>query len=200
MTKHFATAGVILGFATLAACSGGGGGSPPRAQQPPPVQPPPVSTLQVISVALPTTAIGRETDPTFGLVGGYTQNKFSQVLGFAPGMQVMIFNGDSARPHTLGDIGTQSFPAGQPSTLSPTGTASTTFSAGFQSGNIASGALLGPITLSAGTYFIGCAYHYQSDTMRDVLVVAANAAPGPQATPAPGAPAPVPGGGGGFQY
>ncbi len=201
MIKNLAAAGALLGLVTLAACGGGNGASAPRITQPPPVQPPPVqtpplSTRQVVSLALPTTAIGRETDPTFGLVGGYTQTTYSQVLGFPPGMQIMLFNGDSARPHTLGDLGTQNFPSTQPSTLSATPTTSTTFAAGFQSGNLNPGQLVGPFTLSAGTYYVGCLYHYQSDTMRDVLVVAANAVPGPQATTPPGAPAPQPTGGG----
>ena len=202
MTKDLAIAGAFLGLAALAACSGGGGGSS-RPMTPPTMTPtqPPVTSQQVVSVALPTTSIGRVTDPTFGLVGGYTQQMFSQVLGFAPGAQIMIRNGDSARPHTLGDLGTQSFPSTGAS-LSLTPTNSATFAAGWQSGSLNPGQLVGPITLTAGTYFIGCAYHYQSDGMRDVLVVAANAAPGPQATAAPGAPAPVPTGtnGGGFNY
>jgi cytochrome oxidase Cu insertion factor (SCO1/SenC/PrrC family) len=34
--------------------------------------------------------------------------------------------------------------------------------------------------LQAGTDYVGCAFHYESNTMRDVIVVSANATPGPQ--------------------
>lgn len=197
--------GLGLAVAALTACSGGGSGGGNRIPVPAPTATPvatapPPSSQQVISLALPTTSIGRETDPIFGAVAGYTQAIYSQVLGFVPGARVMIRNGDALRPHTLGDTGAASFPAGQPATLSPTGTGTTTFAAGWQSGNLNSNAMIGPITLQTGTYFIGCAYHYASDGMRDVLVVAANATPGPQATQAPGAPTPTPTGGGGSGY
>ncbi len=48
------------------------------------------SNQQVIKLAIPASAIGMENDPTFGSVAGFTQTTFSQVLGFAPGTQVMI--------------------------------------------------------------------------------------------------------------
>ncbi len=207
--------GATLAAATLAACGGAGttgGGSSnlgsgiptntvpgtPATNPPPPVATasmPAVATPQVVSVELPQNGIGQENDPTFGLVGGYSQTQKSQVLGFVPGAQIMIKNIDPALPHTLGDTGASSFPAGQPAALSPVPSGGTTFSHGFQSGNLNAGQMIGPITLSAGTYFIGCAYHYASNAMRDVLVVAANAKPGPQAgsttpatAPATGAP------------
>lgn len=198
---------ITLGLAVvaLAACSGGGSSGGNRipvtpASATPSATAPPPSTQQVISVALPTTSIGRETDPIFGAIGGYTQAIYSQVLGFVPGARVMIRNGDSLRPHTLGDTGASAFPATQPATLSPIGTGTTTFASGWQSGNLNSNQLIGPITLQSGTYYIGCAYHYASDGMRDVLVVAADATPGPQATQEPGVPTPTPTNGGGAGY
>ena len=205
MTKHVTFAGILASISTFAACSGGSGsGNVPRYTVPPapsvssPAAIPP-STQQVISVAFPTTAIGRETDPTFGAVAGYTQSTFSQVLGFAPGTQIMIRNADATRPHTLGDLGTVGFPASG-SALSTTRTNSATFGPNWQSGNLNAGQIVGPITLTAGTYYIGCAYHYASDGMRDVLVVAAGATPGPQATQQPGTSTPAPSPGGGFGY
>lgn len=211
MTKQIAFAAGLTAVGALAACGGGssspgpivppGGNPAPTSAPSVPASQVPQSTSQVVSLALPTTAIGRETDPTFGLVGGYTQSTYSQVLGYAPGMQVMIRNGDSARAHTLGDLNSGSFPPNS-GALSAVATGSATFAAGWQSGNLNPGQMVGPITLSAGTYYIGCAYHYASDTMRDVLVVAAGATPGPQATQQPGAPTPAPtstaGGGHGY--
>lgn len=209
MTKQFALAGALTGIAALAACSGGSTGSPPRTITPTtstptatPSTPAPQnqqSTQQVVSVAFPATAIGRENDPVFGAVAGFTQQTYSQVLGFAPGAQIMIRNADSSRPHTLGDLASRGFPAtGNALSFTPTGTS--TFSSGWQSGNLNVGATVGPITLTAGTYYIGCAYHYASDGMRDVLVVAAGATPGPQATQQPGTSTPAPSTGGGFGY
>jgi hypothetical protein len=197
----------LVAASLLAACSGGGGGgggyNPPGPTATPTNNP----NAQIVALALPQSAIGQVTDPTFGLVGGYTQQVYSQVLGFVPGKMVMIHNAQTSTPHTLGDSGgSGSFPAGQPAMLSTTGTGSSTLSSGWQSGTISPGASVGPITLNAGTYWLGCAYHYSSNTMRTVLVVAASATPGPQATQNPAGPTPQPtgggggGGGGGYGY
>jgi hypothetical protein len=147
------------------------------------------STQQVVTLAEPVTAIGRVVDPTFGLVAGYTQQTYSQVLGFAPGSQIMIRNGQAVVPHTFSVLSTTGF-IGTPTATAAGGS---TIAADFNTGTINGGALIGPFTLTAGTFYIGCAFHYVSETMRTVLVVAANATPGPQATPPPTATAP-PGG------
>jgi hypothetical protein len=182
--------------ATLAACGGGGGGSapaggggggivtPPVATPTPTPVPAPtqtVSSQQVVTMALPTTAMGSRTDSTFGLIGGFTQQSYSQVLGFAPGSQIMVRNGQTGVPHTLGVVSTTSFDAG--GALSTSASGGSTVAAGFNTGAVNGGATAGPFTLAAGTYYIGCAFHYASNQMRTVLQVAANATPGPQATP-----------------
>jgi hypothetical protein len=101
----------------------------------------------------------------------------------------MIRNGQTAVPHTFSVISTTGFNG------TPTATASggSTIASNFNTGTVNGGQLIGPFTLTAGTYFIGCAFHYLAEGMRTVLVVAANATPGPQATPMPTATAP-PGG------
>jgi hypothetical protein len=190
MSPHrspFVLGAVAVGFAAmLAACGGGGGTStgggggvvtPPA----PTPTPPTTSTQQVITMALPSTAMGARSDPTFGLIGGFTQQLYSQVLGFAPGTQVMIQNGQNGLAHTLGVVSTTGFDSGSALSLQPTG--GSTIQAGFNTGNVNGGALVGPFTLAAGTFYIGCAYHYNTDTMRTVLQVAAGATPGPQASP-----------------
>ncbi len=190
---------VALGaIGALAACGGGGsggGGSPATPQTPP------VSTQQVVLIALPTSAMGYESS-SVGTIGGYTQHKRSQTLAFAPGQQVMFKNaqatGAGAPPHTLGDTGAQSFIANPPLSTSHQG--GTTFAAGYQSGTIGPGQSVGPVTLTAGTYYIGCAYHYTEFGMRDVLIVSPQAQPGPQATSAPGSSPPPNGGGSGGGY
>ncbi|HZW53470.1 MAG TPA: hypothetical protein VFF00_05500 [Candidatus Elarobacter sp.] len=190
MSPHrspFVLGAVAVGFAAmLAACGGGGGSSPggggvvtPPAPTPTPT--PSTSTQQVVTMALPSTAMGSRNDPSFGFIGGFTQQLYSQVLGFAPGTQIMIQNGQNGLPHTLGVVSTTAFDSGSSLSLQPTG--GSTIQAGFNTGSINGGALVGPFTLAAGTFYIGCAYHYQSDSMRTVLQVAAGAQPGPQATP-----------------
>ena len=177
----------------LAACGGGGsggGGAPNPAPQPP-------STQQVVLIALPTSAMGYEASQ-FGEIGGYTQHKRSQTLAFAPNQQVMFKNAQStgagAPSHTLGDVGAQSFVGNPP--LSTHGTGGSTFGPGYQTGTIAPGDSIGPVTLTAGTYYVGCAYHYAALGMRDVLVVGQQAQPGPQATSPPGSGGGGDGGGG----
>jgi len=185
--------------AVLAACGGGGstGGSvsPPGATPTP--TPTQVSTQQVVTEALPTSAMGSETDPSFGLIGGFTQTIYSQTLAFAPGSKIMVHNGQAGIPHTFGVDSTTGFDAGG-TALSLSATGGSTVGAGFNTGSIAAGASAGPFTLSSGTYWIGCAYHYVSNNMRTVLQVSAAATPGPQATPQAGTatPSPPPGGGG----
>ena len=56
--------------------------------------------------------------------------------------------------------------------------------AGYASGPIKPGKSVTVTLAKAGTYLIGCAYHYDLG-MHDVLVVGPHAAPGPQATPTP---------------
>jgi hypothetical protein len=184
--------------ASIAACGGGGSSSggtpyqPPRATTPAPPPGPVVSpsTQQVVTMAEPDTAIGTIVDPNFNvLVGGYTRQSYSQVLGFAPGSQIMLRNGQSAVPHTLSVLSSTGF-VGTPSATAAGGS---TIGTGFATGVVNGGALIGPFTLTAGTYFVACAFHYVSENMRTVLVVAANATPGPQATPPAAATAP-PGG------
>ncbi|TAM91635.1 hypothetical protein EPN42_02990 [bacterium] len=189
--------------AALAACGGGsgGGGGGGTAYTPPsnnpPATNPPVSTQQVVSMALPQSTIGQETDPTWGLVGGFTQTTGSQVLAFAPGSQVMLKNLASSTQHTLNVIASGVMPGmAFPSvTLSTSAAGGSTIGSGFASGALNGGQLAGPFTLAQGTYYVGCAFHYLTNTMRDVLIVQANATPGPQATPPPsGSGNPCPGG------
>jgi len=188
----FGIAAAALGCAAvLAAC--GGGGSTGATGAAPVTTPTPTqaSTQQVVSEALPSSAIGSEVDPTFGLIGGFTQTLYSQTLAFAPGSQIMIRNGQTGVPHTFGVDSTTGFDAsGTALTLAAGG--GSTIGAGFNTGTINPGASAGPFTLASGTYWIGCAYHYVSNNMRTVLQVSAAATPGPQATPPPGTATPSP--------
>lgn len=175
------------GYSAPGGGGGGGGGGV--------IVPPGVGAL-TIGLALPSGTIGVENDPVIGTVAGFTQAVYSQTLGFAPGTQVTIRNLSSTTPHTLNVLSTTSFPANPALSTGPSGTAGT-LNANFASGTIAAGGSIGPVTLTAGTYYLGCAYHYIPAagvaSMRTALMVAAAATPGPQATPQPS----VGGGGGG---
>ena len=136
-------------------------------------------------VAARLIGIGTETDPTFGVVSGYTQQTYSQVLAFVPGAQIMI--------RQRSRLGVSAYAQRALANVVPatvTGAddrrpAAATLAAGFGSGSITGGTSIGPITLTAGLYYIGCGFHYLSNGMRTVLNVATAATPGPQATAVP---------------
>lgn len=137
-----------------------------------------------IGFAQPDGTIGVVNNPSFGAVGGYTQTVYSQTIGFAPGTVVTLRNLSTATDHTLNVLSTTSFPA-SPS-LPTTASGGSTLAAGYTSGTVHGGGTLSLTLATAGTYFIGCAYHYMDAvSMRDVIQVSANATPGPQATPQP---------------
>ena len=185
MILRRAAAPLPLLIGALVACTkggglgsiGGGGGSP---------SPPPPGG---IGVGIPTGKIGVEVDPVWGMIGGYTQNKTSQVLAFAPGGKVTVKNLSSTTPHTLNVIQkiTGPPPAWPPSpslSFSPKGNG--VLGPGYASGTINPGASV-TVTLSKpGIYLIGCAFHYVGINMRDVIQVVAGATPGPTASPGPG--------------
>jgi hypothetical protein len=179
----------VSAIALVAGCGGGGGGMTAAPVAVPTATPTALvtATPQEITMSLPgSTGIGTETDPVLGAVAGYTEQTYSQVLAFVPGAQIMIVNGQSAAeatPHTLNVLSQTSFPASP--TLTTTANGGSTIAAGFQSGVVAAATTMGPFTLTAGLYYIGCGFHYLSNGMRTVLNVAAAATPGPQATPVP---------------
>lgn len=177
--------------AILAACGGyGGGGS---GYTPPgggggSGGPPPVGAM-TIGFALPSGAIGTVNTP-FGLIGGYTQQTYSQVIAFPPGTTVTLKNLSSTTPHTLNVLSMTGFTS---SNLDTTAAGGNVLAAGFRSGAINGGGTMSLKLTNAGTYFVGCAFHYTlTPSMRGVIEVSSNATPGPQATPPPGT-----GGGGG---
>jgi plastocyanin len=122
----------------------------------------------------------------FGVVGGYTQQTYSQVLAFPPGTTVTIKNLSSTSQHTLNVLSTSAFPA-QPANLSSSAAGDpNNVGVGFQTGTLNPGQSMQIKLMTPGTYFIGCAFHFNDPTsMRDVLMVSAGASPGPQATPQP---------------
>lgn len=181
--------------AALAACGGGGGGGvTPTGGGGSQSTPPPPVTANTIGIALPSGPIGTVSTSAYGTVGGFTQQTYSQTLAFAPGTTVTIRNLSSTTAHTLNVLSTSSFPANPALSTGASGTSS--LDANYASGSIAPGGSVTVTLATAGTYYIGCAYHYMNTpSMRDVLIVSASATPGPQATPQPSATgSPAPGG------
>lgn len=176
---------IFTGIAGLAACGGGGGSgsfSPPSGGGGGGGAPPPTGVAaKTIGIALPSGTIGT-VNSSFGMVGGYTQSTYSQVLAFPPGTTVKLKNLSSNTPHTLNVISTSGFPSN--ASLSTTASGGSDLKAGFASGAIPAGGTMSVTLNTPGTYFIGCAFHY-SVGMRDVLMVSDGATPGPQATPQP---------------
>lgn len=185
MKREFAAL-LFAGIATLTACGGGGGGATPPGGGGGGTPPPTGVGAKTIGIALPT-GMGTITT-SFGTVGGFTQSIYSQVLAFPPGTTITIKNLASGTAHTLNVLSTTGFPANPSlsSTASGGGLAM-----GYSSGAIPGGGSVSVTLSTPGTYYIGCAFHYISNQMRDVLLVSSSATPGPQATPQPS------GGGGG---
>jgi len=201
MQRSLGLAALLAFTVSLVACGGGGGGGGglnPPANNGGGSTPPPGVSGNSIGAALPTSAIGVVIDPTWGTVGGFTQSNRSQVIAFAPGTQITLKNlaaAGTGTVHTMNVISTSAgpqaaFPA-SPS-LSTTASGGTALVPGFASGNINPGAQMTVTLTTAGTFLVGCAYHYQTNAMRDVIQVSASATPGPEATPQPSS-----GGGGG---
>jgi len=170
--------------APLTACGGAGGGGYGGGTGSTGANVPTGVSAFTIGFAQPDGTIGVVNDPTFGTVSGYTQNVYSQTIAFAPGTVVTLRNLSAATDHTLNVLSTTAFPA-NPS-LPTTASGGSTLAAGYTSGTIHGGSTLSLTLATAGTYYIGCAYHYMDAlSMRDVIQVSTTATPGPQATPQP---------------
>ena len=194
MVKKLA-APIALSFAVnlLAACGGSHYGSVAQTQ---PMQAIPLGdTLAITRVVFPKRTIGAGYPDDIGHVfskkwqadvAGFTQSGRSQILGFPPGTKITITNiSNGSEDHTLNVIAKRSgppakFPKNPKLLTSRNG--GKTIKVGWRSGIIKPGQSI-TLTLVKGIYLIGCAFHYLSDNMRDVLVVETGAKPGPTATP-----------------
>jgi plastocyanin len=118
--------------------------------------------------------------PVYGRVIGYFNGKIStksEVVKLPTATTVIFNNVDTLRPHTASFLGNASM-NGAPwptmfngsSTPSPAGTkiGTTNFSTGAMSPGTKS---LKYNSGSPGFYMIGCAFHYNSDGMRTVIIV-----------------------------
>jgi plastocyanin len=115
-------------------------------------------------------------DPTFGNVAFYAlgaNDPNAEVVQTSVGAQVTFLNDDpSQSPHTGSGLGSTGFPGSfdNSSGFTQAGTAidgGTTWSTGTLGHGQRSQVFTIP---SAGTYYFGCAFHYDSSGMRDVIV------------------------------
>jgi plastocyanin len=201
MLKRPISLGVItLAGLALAACGGNaGGGNAARGNA---ISMdgavhtlPAIDSDLIVTATVPKDTIGEEL-PAEGLgaiksstwkatLGGFTQTTRSQSLGFPPGTKITIRNLSHSIEHTLDVVKVISKPpAVFPSNpkLSIPAKGGGKLEAGYASGAIQPGKSVSVELVKAGIYLIGCAFHY-NEGMRDVLVVAKGAKPGPQATP-----------------
>jgi plastocyanin len=136
---------------------------------------------------LPSEGIGTVHDRHWhSMFGHFSQQQFSQALGFPPGTEITIKNISASEEHTLNVVGVidgppARFPHHPKLSFSPSGGK---LGKGYASGPIPIGGSIIVKLGKRGIYLIGCAYHYEQG-MKDVLVVAPNATPGPQGTPPP---------------
>ncbi len=149
------------------------------------VSPERVLGAKTIGEELPVEGLGSIHDPHWrATLGGYTQQKFSQALGFPPGTKIVIKNISKSITHTLNVIAKidgppAKFPMNPNLPLKASGGK---VMKGYSSGAIAPGSSRTVTLGTSGIYLIGCHFHYH-EGMQDVLVVGKGATPGPQATP-----------------
>jgi len=201
MNRHrIPTAAAALLAMTLAACGGHAMGGAPSGGT---AMLPALGPDLVVEANMPKDTIGEEyykegtgslkSVKWSAMLTSYTQTKMAQSLGFPPGTKITIKNISKKDTHTLNvvrviDGPPAKFPKNP--TLSQKAQGGDKLEAGYASGPIKPGHSITVELDKAGTYLIGCAFHY-SIGMHDVLVVRPNAMPGPQATATPS------GGGGG---
>lgn len=155
---------------------------------------------------LPGEGVGTSDHKPWGTVGGFTQTQRAQTLAFPPGTVITIHNLSKTNEHTFNfvkvvDGPPAHFPANVNLSIPAHGNG--VFGPGYASGPIEPGGTVKVKLVKAGTYLIGCAFHY-AEGMQDVIVIKDGAKPGPEGTPSP---APTtsaqptstpPGGGGGW--
>ncbi len=147
-----------------------------------------------IGVELPNEGLGTIKSVKWqAMLGGFTQQRYSESLGFPPGTKITIRNLSKSITHTLDVVKVISgppadFPKNPKLSVSAKGGGK--LEAGYASGPIKPGKSVTVTLVKAGTYLIGCAFHY-SFGLRDVLVVEKFAQHGPQATPPMSSPPPT---------
>jgi plastocyanin len=190
MSRKLAAAAVALAAAALAACAGHYGSANSGTSALPGTPElkitatlPDGSTGSVME-ELPAEGLGTIKDPNWSAtLGGFTQQQFSQALGFPPGTKLTITNISKSIHHTFNVVKKIT---GPPAVFPKSPTLSMMASGGplkkgYASGVINPGSSVSVTAKRPGIYLFGCAFHYH-EGMQDVIVIATGATPGPQAT------------------
>lgn len=210
MLRKFVALSLAVTAGILVACGGGHGAGPSSMGGGMPMALPPLGNDLSIDATLPKHTIGENLPSTLGtikirsgMVGGFTQTHWSQMLAFPPGTKITIHNLSKNTAHTFDVVKeifrpTVRFPKNP--TLSEAKRGGDKLLVGYASGPIKPGHSVTVVLAKEGVYMVGCFFHY-SIGMRDVIVVKKGAKPGPQATPPGGGgnpgPSPTSSGGGG---
>jgi plastocyanin len=174
-----------ISFAALLAAGCGGHASMPAAIAQPPSNTTTLALhddgdISTFTVGVRLTGESPVTDRRYGRVLGYfrgTTSLKSQVVSLFAGKNVVFSNVDTVAPHTASFLGKATshgahFPASfnGSANQSPAGTAigTTHFSTGVLNPGQKS---LVYTTGLPGFYMFGCAFHYDSDKMRTVIIV-----------------------------
>lgn len=189
MSRKLAAAAVALAAAVLAACAGqsgstGGTSALPGAPALQITATLPDGKTGTVMEELPGEGLGTVNDPHWqATLGGFTQQQFSQALGFPPKTKLTIKNISKSIHHTFNVVAKiKGPPANFPGSPSLSTKASGgALKVGFASGVINPGSSVTVVAKKAGIYLFGCAFHYHSG-MQDVIVIAKGATPGPQGT------------------
>jgi len=213
MLRKFAALSLALAAGILVACGGHNVG--PAGMGGVSYALPPMGDLS-IDATVPKHSFGEELPQYLGTmhiksgskIGGFTQTHWSQTLAFPPGTRITIHNLSKTDTHAFNvikQVYTTSVKFPKNPNLSTVARGGNKLEIGYASGPIKPGGSVTVVLAKAGTYLVGCAFHYASNGMRDILVVKPGAKPGPQATPPSGGggnPSPSPtnsgGGGGGW--
>lgn len=104
----------------------------------------------------------------YGPLGGYSQNPITVAKG-----TVIQFVNDDNFSHTASSVGTNGFPSNGPQGQSLTQSGNDVAQANWSTGDLPGGGTSQALnTATAGTYYYGCFFHYNSQTpMRGVIVV-----------------------------
>jgi len=196
VTKKLIAVGLAVAGLAVGAC-GGRASSGAVATVGNAVMLPSIDNDLVMFATLPKDTVGEEL-PSEGLgiykspvwkanLGGFTQQQYSQSLGFPPGTKITIRNLSKSVTHTLDVVKEISGPPAdfpKDPQLSVGAKGDGNLETGYASGPIGPGKSVTATLVKEGVYLIGCAFHY-SEGMHDVLVVKKGAAPGHEATPPP---------------
>ena len=177
---------VVLGCAsTIAGCAGGsaygagfgsngggGGGTTDCVTAIPP------ASTEIIGVNLTNPTQDACDDTVYSFVKGYFGGGViatSQVISVTHSTSIIQFTNLDIQPHTAASLGpwSGSYPSSGPSAAATPSPKNTDISAtGFTTGNIDPGTSSKNYVANVpGFYIIGCAYHYNSDNMRTVIIV-----------------------------